>query len=62
MYSDYNKLVDNDIKIYSVKSDALTISNDNVERGKTLLNFHNDIGGWRLAKRKNIILPRQSLN
>jgi hypothetical protein len=54
MYSDYNKLVDNNIKIYSVKSDAFAISNDDVERAKSLLNFHNDIGGWRLAKTNNI--------
>jgi hypothetical protein len=57
MYSDYNKLVDNNIKIYSVKSDAFAISNDDVERAKSLLNFHNDIGGWRLAKTNNIIFP-----
>ena len=53
-----NCIIKNDIKVYSVKTDAFVIDTINIEKAKTLLNFNNDIGGWRVSKyRTDIILP-----
>eukprot|EP00438_Fugacium_kawagutii_P023181 Skav227407 [mRNA] locus=scaffold5580:24324:27602:- [translate_table: standard] len=58
MYEAYDKLYKNDIKVYSVKTDAFVIDAKNVEKAKSILEFHNDIGGWRVSKYGNeIILP-----
>ena len=58
MYEAYNKLTKNDINVYSAKTDAFVIDSKNVEKAKTVLNFHNDIGGWRVSKYgSDIILP-----
>eukprot|EP00438_Fugacium_kawagutii_P006184 Skav207472 [mRNA] locus=scaffold3545:496284:499559:- [translate_table: standard] len=60
MYEAYNKLRWNDINMYSVKTDAFVIDSKDVEKAKSLLNFHNDIGGWRVSKYgDDIILPLQ---
>jgi hypothetical protein len=42
-------LTDNNIKIYSVKTDAFTIDKSNIEIAKTLLTFSLNIGGWRIS-------------
>lgn len=68
MYEAYNKLIENNIKVYSVKSDAFTIDEDDLTRvmGKPnhfiktyrtgILNFETDIGNWRLTN-KGINFP-----
>ena len=59
MYNDYNKLKNAGINLYSVKSDAFTIKKNKLELAKELINFSTDIGGWRLSKTHNIIIPPQ---
>ena len=41
IYSDYHKLMDNNIKVYSVKSDAFVIAQKDVEQAQTIIDFHN---------------------
>ena len=54
----YYKLRNNGIDIHSVKTDAFVIDTSDVDKAKELLNFHNDIGGWRVSKSDDdIILP-----
>ena len=68
MYEAYNKLIENNIKVYSVKSDAFTIDEDDLTRvnGKAnhfiktyrtgILNFETGIGNWRMTN-KSINFP-----
>ena len=51
-------MIDNNIKVYSVKSDAFVIAQKDVEQAQTIIDFHNNVGGWRLAKTSNIIFPK----
>ena len=44
----YYKLRDNGIYIHSVKTDAFVIDTSDIDKAQELLNFHNDIGGWRV--------------
>ena len=56
----YYKLRDNGIYIHSVKTDAFVIDTSDVDKAQELLNFHNDIGGWRVSKSDDdIILLRK---
>ena len=55
MNQDIHKLIINDINVYSVKTDAFVIDSYNVEKAKQLLEFHNDIGGWKVSGRDNEI-------
>jgi len=58
IYTDAKILTDNNIKIYSVKTDAFTIDKSNIEIAKTLLKFSLNIGGWRIStESKNIKVP-----
>jgi hypothetical protein len=58
MYNAYHKLRKNGIEVHSVKTDAFTIDTRNVEKAIEILDFHNDIGGWRVSKENDdIILP-----
>ena len=62
MYDAYTKLKNNNIKIYSVKSDAFTIHNDDLSKvlgmpncpvralREGILTFSDEIGDWRLSK------------
>ena len=69
MYEAYKTLSDNNIKVYSVKTDCLTIHEDDVDKvygysccrvwREGLLKFGTDIGGWRLEEKKTITLPTQ---
>ena len=69
MYEAYKTLSDNNIKVYSVKTDCLTIHEDNVDKvygysfcrvwREGLLKFGTDIGTWRLEEKKTITLPTQ---
>ena len=55
MNQDIYKLIINGINVYSVKTDAFVIDSYNVEKAKQLLEFHNDIGGWKVSGRDNEI-------
>ena len=58
IWKSYSILNKNKIKVYSVKTDAFVIDTFNVEKAKKVLDFHNDVGGWRVSKHnENIILP-----
>ena len=57
MYTDYEKLKNNNIDVYSVKTDAFTIKQSDVEKAKEVISFYDDIGGWRVSKTDNIVLP-----
>ena len=69
MYEAYKTLKDNNIKVYSVKTDCLTIHEDDVDKvygynfcrvwREGLLKFGTDIGTWRLEEKKTITLPTQ---
>lgn len=54
----FYKLIKNHIHAHSVKTDAFVIDTFNVERARGLLDFHDDVGGWRLSVRgEEIKLP-----
>jgi len=57
MYSDYQTLTTNGIDVFSVKTDAFTIKENDFAAAQACLHFHNDIGGWRCSKREDIKLP-----
>ena len=69
MYEAYKTLSDNNIKVYSVKTDCLTIHEGDVDKvfgyrfcrvwREGLLKFGTDIGTWRLEEKKTITLPTQ---
>ena len=61
MYESYEKLKANNINVYAVKSDAFHIAQKDVRKAKKVLDFHNDIGGWRVESNKvNHISQRYS--
>jgi thymidine kinase len=49
MYKDYNTLRDNNINVYSIKTDAFTIKREDLQKAKELLAF-GGIGKWRVDK------------
>ena len=65
----YKTLSGNNIKVYSVKTDCLTIHEDDVDKvygysfcrvwREGLLKFGTGIGTWRLEEKKTITLPTQ---
>ena len=69
MYEAYKTLSDNNIKVYSGKTDCLTIHEDDVDKvygysfcrvwREGLLKCGTDIGTWRLEEKKTITLPTQ---
>ena len=50
MYKLYSKIKQNNTKMFSVKTDAFVIRATDVEKAGKLLNFNNEIGGWRVSK------------
>ena len=46
----YETLLNNNIKVSTVKTDALTINSGNLKQAKKLLNFKIRIGNWRASK------------
>ena len=52
MYESYEKLKANNINVYAVKSDAFHIAKKDVKKAKKVLDFHNNIGGWRVESNK----------
>jgi hypothetical protein len=62
MYLNHQILNHNNINVYSVKTDAFTIDANNLELAKSLLNFDNGIGSWRLSQVKDIAYPKVKFN
>ena len=63
MNQDFKTLITNHINIYSVKTDAFVIDTCNEEKAKQLLEFHDDIGGWKVSKQRDEInLPTVKFN
>ena len=57
----YKTLLKNDIQVATVKTDALTISEGDLEKAKQLLNFKTGIGNWRVSKTEDIKFPHLEL-
>ena len=45
------------INVYVVKTDAFHIAKRDLKKTKNILNFHNDIGGWRAEDKKVVPVP-----
>ncbi|MFM7981909.1 MAG: hypothetical protein ACKPKO_21575, partial [Candidatus Fonsibacter sp.] len=50
-------LTDNGVDVYTVKTDAFTIRQTQVETAKELLNWEDGIGSWRLNRTDDIKFP-----
>ena len=50
----YKALLKNKIKVATVKTDALTINKNNLEKAKTLLDFTAGTGNWMVSKTEDI--------
>ena len=68
MQHHYQKLIDtfdtlraNGIDVYSIKTDCFTIKATDLDKARTLLNFDNGIGSWRLSKTDDIIYPYENI-
>ncbi len=61
MFKDHQTLTTNGIKVYSVKTHSFNIDENKVELAKSLLDFDNKIGCWRLSKTNNIIFQKIKL-
>jgi hypothetical protein len=57
MYTDCKILRDNNIDVFSVKSDAMTIKSSDSIKASSLLKMTGGIGGWRISKHSNIHIP-----
>ena len=55
IYNDAKILNDNGINIYTLKTDAFTIEQDDERAVKILLKFDSNIGNWRISKTSDII-------
>ena len=63
------KITDNNVKVYSVKTDSITIHEDDLDKvygynylrkwREGLLKFGDEIGDWRLEEKHTITLPTQ---
>ena len=63
MNQDFKTLTTNYINVYSVKTDAFVIDTCNEEKTKQILEFHDDIGGWKVSKQRDEInLPTVKFN
>ena len=47
IYKDYNTLRENEIEVFSVKTDAFTILRKDLQKAMKLLKFGKDIGDWK---------------
>ena len=53
MHQDYHKLIEKEIKVYSVKTDAYTISQEDEEEARRILKTEQgEIGKWRISKER----------
>jgi hypothetical protein len=50
-------LTDNGIDVYTVKTDAFTIRQSQLDNAKELLNWEEGIGSWRLNRTDDIKFP-----
>ena len=62
MYEAQLRLSEHSIRIYSVKTDAITIRASDMESVRRLLIFVNNLGTWRVSKEAVIIYPTQKLD
>ena len=53
MNETYTKLKDNDVAVYSVKTDAFVIDKCNLGKAKDVLKFGSEIGEWRWSDKFN---------
>ena len=60
--SGFYRLISNNINVYSLKTDAFIIDKCNVDKAKKLLELSNNIGGWKVSKTEDIILPSVKYN
>ena len=56
------RLSEHSIRIYSVKTDSITIRASDMESVRRLLIFGNNLGSWRVSKEADIIYPTQKLD
>ena len=49
----YEKLRDNDVEVYSAKTDAFVIEKGNLSKAKDLLKFEGQVGDWRYSDKFN---------
>ena len=54
----YKTLLKNKINVATVKTDALTINKNDLEKAKTLLDFTAGTGNWRVSKTEDFKLPQ----
>ena len=57
MWETWWKLRNAKVSVYSVKTDAYTIQKKDEAKAREVLDFHNDVGGWRVSKTDDIKLP-----
>ena len=57
MWESWWKLRNAKVYVYSIKTDAFTIESKDEAKAREVLDFHNDIGGWRVSKTDDIKLP-----
>ena len=61
MCKDYVKLVENNVDVWSAKTDAFVIRREHLRRAKKALEVNEHIGGWRHEKGKQLLVPRGKL-
>ena len=62
MHRSIETLTKSNIKVFSIKTDALTIKNDDLDLAQQLLDFEPGLGKWRHSKTgKDIIFPTKPL-
>ena len=52
MYDAYEKLKENNINVYAVKTDAFHIEKKDVKKAKKILEFGREVGQWRVENKK----------
>ena len=52
MYEAFEKLKENDVKVYAVKTDAFHIAKKDMKKARKLMEFGNEIGQWRVEKKR----------
>ena len=55
--SSYKLLTDSGVDVYSVKTDAVTIKQSQLETARELLNWEEGIGSWTLNRTDDITFP-----
>ena len=62
MYRSIETFTKINIKVFSIKTDALTIKNDDLDLAQQLLDFEPGLGKWRHSKTgKDMIFPTKPL-